>query len=1018
MYPITQEVQEIFANNRQTVDITFDSVAGDLHLTEENILSGGLSLNRYSVSGDMIEIGSVVAGEIQLTINNSDGSFNDVTFEGATMFVRIGSKDWETEGAEMQYIPLGYFTVDEAPRKLDSISFSALDGMVRFDKTVNMSLMSFPMTVQALLNHICSQCGVTLAQSITGLPNYNYSITTAPTGENLTYRQLLSWIAQITGTCAFIDWNGQLVLKWYADTSVSIPASMRYDSDLKENAVTISGVRVVTEDTEYISGTDTYAITIEGNELIQHHYSNVASAIALSISGFSYTPFEANVKSMPFLYPMDKVTFVKDQSSINTIITNMTYVLNGSTKLEGRGETSSKKGYATMNPLTPSQTVVINNGLATVSATLTQEFTAADGVVISKIANAENKYDESSFTAGTITLKGFSGPVASGLDPREHNGEYFLNQTNGYVYLSDGSSWSRVATLTLMTTVLSSSITQTDTQIRSDVAATYSTKNETTTKADAARDAAIADTDTKLQSYSTTTQMNSAIDQKANSIILASSQLTYGQRTKNLIPFVLSSASKSSSAGGTTCTRTSSGTGYRLTNNPTSNITFSLYTTDGSNAFDNPKLPSDMMLPVGRYIVSGIGFTTDIQYRIQYSTDGSTGTQLAYFNGGNEITFDVPSTAKYVRHYIWVRSGTDLGSGVTVRPMIRDATITDSTYSAGIDAGAYMCSSINLTPEKLELDAGKLIINAGNFQLDSNGTVTITSGIIKTSNYAAASGSTKTVGGQINLSATGSTLLFDTANFKITGAGAVTAEDATFTNCTISGGTFTVNTSAGSAASVINLTNTSSDYNTYNKTDIYAGDVSLTFINYNDPSPSNRYVCNLQGTQISLEVHNSNSGNYELDIGASYISYTNSNLSSKAALTVNTDHLAIGDATVPLKLYGSTIWANNPIQTSSDARKKNSIEKLDNRYLNLIRSLVPRRFKYNDNPKDRYHSGFIAQELHENMKNAGLSYDELAALVDDGSELAIRYGEMIPLLLLYIRYLEDKLNKHLNERGA
>ena len=72
------------------------------------------------------------------------------------------------------------------------------------------------------------------------------------------------------------------------------------------------------------------------------------------------------------------------------------------------------------------------------------------------------------------------------------------------------------------TTQMNSAITQKADSILSTVSTTYTTKTESTNNINAAKQAAIdsanASTDGKLKNYSTTTQMNSAIDQKADSI--------------------------------------------------------------------------------------------------------------------------------------------------------------------------------------------------------------------------------------------------------------------------------------------------------------------------------------------------------------------------------------------------------------------------------------------------------------------------------------------------------------------
>ena len=149
-------------------------------------------------------------------------------------------------------------------------------------------------------------------------------------------------------------------MKWYTDTTTEIDLSDRFKSDLEENAVEITGVQVVAEDETFLVGDDGYAFTIEGNELIQHDYRDVAQALYNTLAGFSYTPFSATVKPMPHLYPLDKITFLdKSGNSHTTIITDITFELNKGTAIEGKGETVTKSGYATANPLTNKEAAII-----------------------------------------------------------------------------------------------------------------------------------------------------------------------------------------------------------------------------------------------------------------------------------------------------------------------------------------------------------------------------------------------------------------------------------------------------------------------------------------------------------------------------------------------------------------------------------------------------------------------------------------------------------------------------------
>lgn len=364
MYPISNTALSLFRSAyRQILEINFAGTQEAITITEEDITTGGMSVNRYSVSGNMIEIGSAVAAELTLNLENSDGRFDDITFEGAELFVRVGTMKWDAhkwENATLHYVPIGYFTVDEGPRKLDTITLSALDRMVQFDRDVDMSMIAFPTTVEALISRLCDICGVPLETNVSELTNHDYAIDESPTDDNLTYRQLLSWCAEITGTCAYIDWNGRLRLEWYADSGTIIDMSDRFSSDLLENSVEISGVQIKQGNELFLVGDDGYAINIEGNSLIQQNPRSVAEALAEELVGFIYIPFTAEVKPLPHLYPMDGITFVdKNGVSRFSIITGCTYVLNGRTSLEGKGETATKKGYASSNPLTKRESAII-----------------------------------------------------------------------------------------------------------------------------------------------------------------------------------------------------------------------------------------------------------------------------------------------------------------------------------------------------------------------------------------------------------------------------------------------------------------------------------------------------------------------------------------------------------------------------------------------------------------------------------------------------------------------------------
>lgn len=365
MYKVSQEVKNLFNKNYiQVADITVNGMNESFSVAENEIVQGSLSIDRYSVSNSKIEVGSAVAAELTLKLKNDDGKYDNTVFEGAEVFVKIGIKKWDAhrwENAVIHWIPCGYFTIDEPPRALSTITISALDRMILFDKTVDTSKLSFPMTVADLLDKICTICGVTMATDITRLPNKDYQIIAYPEGQDLTYRTLLQWCAALTGTCAFMNYDGNLELKWYEQTDLTISPSERYNSDMHENDVAITGIYFKdAANTEYIAGTDDYCLDLSSNGLLQDNVQVVLDTLYVSLKGFSYRPYTATIKSAPYIYPMDMIHYEDAKGEVHdTIITNVTFGMNLSTSIAGKGETTQKQKYSQSGGLTKQQATIL-----------------------------------------------------------------------------------------------------------------------------------------------------------------------------------------------------------------------------------------------------------------------------------------------------------------------------------------------------------------------------------------------------------------------------------------------------------------------------------------------------------------------------------------------------------------------------------------------------------------------------------------------------------------------------------
>lgn len=465
MVNVSQDVINYFnEGNLQTAAIEFSNGKESFTITEADIVQGGLKIDRYSVTNSKIEVGSAVASELSLKLRNYNGKFDNVSFEGAVLYVKVGvwSDDPTALGhfvlgqsvlgalngignfilgknligdvgtkAQVVWIPCGRFIIDTSPRKLQIITVSALDYMVKFDKAVDYSKMSFPIHVDALIQKICELCSVSLLTDVTALPNHQYSIGGFPSSsQQLTYRQCLQWCAQLTGTCAFMNEDGQLVLKWYEQTAVTVTMNERYTSDLLENDITITGFTCdVSDEATYLAGTNEYALDLSDCGFLTNSYDGVLKELLAARGGFSYRPYSATIKSAPYLFPMDMIRYKdKDGAFHNTIVTNVTFSLNCNTSISGAGETVTSSSYAQSNSGVTNQQASTNrqtNESLETKATKKElhsmmTFTESEGLV--------------------ITHEGWDGKVQiTGEDIRVVRGNNKVVITDSGISITDGS---------------------------------------------------------------------------------------------------------------------------------------------------------------------------------------------------------------------------------------------------------------------------------------------------------------------------------------------------------------------------------------------------------------------------------------------------------------------------------------------------------------------------------------------------------------------------------------------------
>ena len=398
---------ELYNDNRNYIvscDITF-SDGTKKTVTNAQIWSGGFKVEDSVSGSNNFEIGAAIVGKFTLVLNNIYDDYSEYDFYGAEISnVKCGLKlpDETTES-----VRFGKYTVDEPKYNGSIITLSCLDNMSKFDRPYSESNLTYPATLGQIVRDACNICDVPLASDSATFDNDDYVVDARP-DDNTTFREVLSWVGQISCHWLKCNNNGQLSLRWYdretydklfgiydagnfnddiekdtvdagtfanpADGDVidfgTFSDSGKYhhiysttSTDMSTDDVTITGIRVTErapedaedqEDIVYQYGEDGYVLGIEGNELIQSGKgSQVASYLGGKIVGLTFRPLSLTCLSDPTIESGDLAIFTDRKGrSYKTLITSTTFQAKNYQKVSCDAESPSKKNASRISKYT------------------------------------------------------------------------------------------------------------------------------------------------------------------------------------------------------------------------------------------------------------------------------------------------------------------------------------------------------------------------------------------------------------------------------------------------------------------------------------------------------------------------------------------------------------------------------------------------------------------------------------------------------------------------------------------
>lgn len=162
----------------------------------------------------------------------------------------VGTSGGSTDGVE--YVPLGryYIPADGIEDLKHSWDITGYDQMASLTEQYTPQI-EFPATPDAMLTDLCAQSGLTA-------PTVTFPDMTIESVFEGTIRQQLGWLAGLCGQSAHFDRDGNLVFKWYENTTFQVSREQQYMSGLtrtSDGLYTVSSLTTGTEDEPIASGT-------------------------------------------------------------------------------------------------------------------------------------------------------------------------------------------------------------------------------------------------------------------------------------------------------------------------------------------------------------------------------------------------------------------------------------------------------------------------------------------------------------------------------------------------------------------------------------------------------------------------------------------------------------------------------------------------------------------------------------------------------------------------------------------
>ncbi|WP_338630674.1 hypothetical protein [Clostridium baratii] len=269
-----------------------------------------MSLEESVNPSDDFSLGSVASSSVEINLNFVDGIFDNAKVEPY-----IGM---EIDNDNVEYIPLGVFTVDKVSKKGKGVKLECVDNMIKLEKAY-FSDLKYPASIQDVAREISSKAGVKLVST---LPNYKINKI-----EGYSLREAIGFIASLCGGFARFNRLGELEVTSYQDVALTISPHDWFTFETNDKEYIVSKVTAKKGEETLSRGSS------ESNEIIFDNpviTEQIIDDVYKKYNKFSYMPYSMDWLGDPSVMAGDKVTAIDlEGKEFSTIIMDNRITFNG-----------------------------------------------------------------------------------------------------------------------------------------------------------------------------------------------------------------------------------------------------------------------------------------------------------------------------------------------------------------------------------------------------------------------------------------------------------------------------------------------------------------------------------------------------------------------------------------------------------------------------------------------------------------------------------------------------------------